>query len=318
MGASMATLASSASCMGRETQPPAAAPPTVSVPAELPTALSSPRRTVSAILVSPGMHAASCPNLEAAAASTDARPDLRRLSTWRGGASGGTEGIGILVHGCHLQADEWEHIVWGQPPDQLGRLPHAALLAWEERKALACVCFGTGASQTDDGVLEGDHTLALLLERLPRLAEFDAFEGVDLKELEVLLRRSCVAETASQNTVEEVRAGLTLFASKGCRRAVLVSSPTHLPRCLACACQVEEREPNLFGGSVWASPCDTSYAGFSGADVVVVEPPHRGDRDKALDDLPFHSMVRRSYKVEGERRSQFLKEFDALLQEYGV
>ena len=61
-----------------------------------------------------------------------------------------------------------------------------------------------------------------------------------------------------------------------------------------------------------------SYKGFSGADVVVVEPPHRGDRDRALDGLPFHSMVRRSYQVQGERRSAFLKEFEALLQDYGV
>ena len=40
---------------------------------------------------------------------------------------------GILVHGCHLSADGWEHIVWGQPPHELGRLPHAVLLAWEDR-----------------------------------------------------------------------------------------------------------------------------------------------------------------------------------------
>lgn len=276
------------------------------------------RRQTSAFLVSPGLSASWPSNLQSAGSKVAGSCDeIRRLSVWRGGASS-EGGVGILVHGCHLQADGWEEIVWGLPPDQLGRLPHAALLAWEERDSLACVCFGTGASQASDGTFEGKYTLSLLLDRIPRLSEFAAFDGVDVNELEALLRRCCVAETTSQNTVEEVRAGLAMFASKGCRRAVLVSSPTHLPRCLACACQVDETEPTLFGGSVWASPCDTSYKGFSGADVVVVEPPHRGDRDRALDDLPFHSMVRRSYKVQGERRSAFLKEFEALLQDYGV
>ena len=233
---------------------------------------------------------------------------------WRGGASS-KGGVGILVHGCHLQADGWEEIVWACHQISLG-MPHAALLAWEERDSL--LAFASGRAPLRRAMVPSKaRQLSLLLDRIPRLSEFAAFDGVDVNELEALLRRCCVAETTSQNTVEEVRAGLAMFASKGCRRAVLVSSPTHLPRCLACACQVDETEPTLFGGSVWASPCDTSYKGFSGADVVVVEPPHRGDRDRALDDLPFHSMVRRSYKVQGERRSAFLKEFEALLQDYG-
>ena len=31
--------------------------------------------------------------------------------------------------------------------------------------------------------------------------------------------------------------------------------------------------------------------------MVVVEPPHRGDRDRDLDELPFHEMVRRSFRI---------------------
>ena len=158
----------------------------------------------------------------------------------------------------------------------------------------------------------------MLFERLERLAEFHAFEGVPLDALKALLKRTCVAETTSLNTTEEVREGLRRFEAAGCRRAVLVSSPTHLPRCLACACAVEEAEPMLFGGSVWASPCDTSYKGYSGSDVVVVEPPHRGDRDKHLDEMPFHQMVKRSYRVQAARRADFLAQFDELLKAYDV
>ena len=118
--------------------------------------------------------------------------------------------------------------------------------------------------------------------------------------------------------------------------------------CLACACRVEAEHPGLFKGSVWASPSDTSYHNFSAGDVVVVEPPHRGDRDHTLDRLcaclplarlwlsrtdggrarsrrlllargrPFHEMVKRSYSISAERREAFLEEFDAMLGRFGV
>ena len=232
------------------------------------------------------------------------------------------QATGILVHGCHVDADGWDGLVWGHPPDRLGRLPRAALLAWEARASLTKICIGTGASRTADGALEGDFTLRLLLERVPRLLEFSAFDGVPLEELSTLLRRVCVSETTSTSTAEEAERGLALLASAGCTCAVLVSSPTHLPRCLACACAVLERDEALrsMPMSLCAVPSDTSYAGYSASDVVVVEPPHRGDRDRALDALPFHQMVKRSFAVQGgtERKAAFLSQLEALLVEHGV
>ena len=84
------------------------------------------------------------------------------------------------------------------------------------------------------------------------------------------------------------------------------------------SCLPQEAEPALFNGSVWASPCDTSYADTSAADVVVIEPPHRGDRNKDLDRLPFHLMIKRSFRVAPERRADFLARFTLLLEEFGV
>ena len=55
------------------------------------------------------------------------------------------------------------------------------------------------------------------------------------------------------------------------------------------------------------------------ADLVVVEPPHRGDRDRTLDDLPqLHTLVRRSYGIEPLKRAGFLVRLNALLAEFGV
>jgi hypothetical protein len=59
---------------------------------------------------------------------------------------------GILVHGCHLQADAWEEVVFGSiEKQQLGRAAKAALLTHQESPA--CVVFGSGGSEKN-GKLE--------------------------------------------------------------------------------------------------------------------------------------------------------------------
>jgi len=224
--------------------------------------------------------------------------------------------VGILVHGCHLQADGWEDIVWGAPPLRMGRLPQAVLLAWEESAQV--VLLGTGASFSSTGMVEGEFTLQYLLSHLDELHDFEALRHIPLEEVQRLVKKIAVAETKSQNTAEEVLAGFHEFAARKCTRAILVSSPTHLPRCLACACDVHHRHPGVFAGAVYACPSETCYASFEANDVVVVEPPHRGDRDKALDELPFHEMVRRSFRISGPQRVAFLQQFDALLQTYNA
>ena len=69
---------------------------------------------------------------------------------------------------------------------------------------------------------------------------------------------------------------------------------------------------------MYASPSDTCYDGAYARDVVVVEPPHRGDRDKSLDALKFHELVRRTYRVPQGHMAAFLEKLGALLEEYGA
>lgn len=112
--------------------------------------------------------------------------------------------LGIIVHGFHLEAERWEEVVWGRPPEALGRLPAAALLAWEERGSLVRVVCGTGASHAADGRTEGETIVEYLLSRISQLSDFDAFSCVPLDELEALLRDTLLAESTSRNTAEEV------------------------------------------------------------------------------------------------------------------
>ena len=231
--------------------------------------------------------------------------------------------LGVVVHGYHCSALRWEEVVWGDKvSQQLGRLPHAALLAWEGRDELASFICGTGASRDASGRLEADALVELLFTRLPRLREFECFEHVDLELLESLLRRTTVADSTSLNTEQECTAALSRLQRDGVRRAVLVSSPTHAPRCLRDACAAARRVG--FEGSLSVSPCGTSW---TGDEPVVIEPPHRPDRQPAagLADAPppFYELARRAAVVthartgdaatDALRDDSFRRALDALL-----
>lgn len=224
-------------------------------------------------------------------------------------------GTGILAHGCHLSADGWEEIVWGKPPHELGRLPHAVLLAWEENANV--LIFGTGASEKD-GLKESEYTTKYLWDHWDNLAEFEPLHRVPLDQAKALIKKILVLDAVTQNTDQEAREGLRVMSERNCHHAIFVSSPTHLPRCLACACKVVEHEPQLFSGPIYASPSDTCYHDSHAGDVVVVEPPHRGDRDKSLDSLKFHELVRRTYRVPQGQKASFFGKLQVLLEEFGA
>ncbi|CAM9177584.1 unnamed protein product, partial [Ectocarpus fasciculatus] len=152
------------------------------------------------------------------------------------GSAGGVR-TGVLIHGCHLGAKRWRSIMWGDEQQQrLGRLPHGARLAWEES---ACVVvLGTGASERN-GVLEGRYALEYLKENWEKLGDFrEAFSGVDLEQMRTAMQPLLVAEVRSQNTRQELLEAGRIFREKNCERIILVSSPTHLPRCLRDACSL--------------------------------------------------------------------------------
>jgi len=233
----------------------------------------------------------------------------------RGHAGPSTRVTGIIVHGCHLHTDGWERIVFGDPSTQeLGRVSQAALLMLEEDPV--CVVFGTGGSEKD-GKREGDFTRDYLLENFQRLALFNVFAGIDLGRLERLMRERSVAETTSRNTVEELERGADILREHRIERLILVSSPTHLPRCLRDACVVygtarSERFP--WAARLLVCPSGTSYTGAKPEDVAVVEPPHRGDRDRNLDRPMLGGIINRLYAVPPRTRRGLVLQLEKQLE----
>ncbi|MGE5541005.1 MAG: YdcF family protein [Bacillota bacterium] len=217
-----------------------------------------------------------------------------------------------LIHGCHLQADNWEHIVWGSPEkDEWGRASHALRLAARNRKAL--LIWGTGAS-SQDGALECDYTFRYAVAHATQLPDY---EGFDAYEVEALLKHRSHFDREAQNTQEEITNALRVCRERGIGTLYLVSSPTHISRCLLDAEKVRRMSNDPHGVMIYATASDTCFEDSVPDDVIIVEPPHRGD-------MPLWQTfryVRAMFSImrQGETVFQgFLQKFGELLESYGV
>lgn len=236
---------------------------------------------------------------------------------------------GVLIHGYHCNAGEWEKVVYGDPTaGLLGRVPMALLVAAQCGVPMEDIqlIFGTGASIDDKGLFESEAELALAIERCPRLArDFPAhFQDVDLAALERLLENA-IADTTSTTTFSELREAAKRFKATGhCQRIYLVTSPTHLPRVMrdAPGAFMEERLwPLPAGGLLLGVPSATSWSGCKASDVAVIEPPHLPAGARAHEpawptgDLALHRLVDKALRVLPARRGQVAKGLRLLLSE---
>ena len=222
----------------------------------------------------------------------------------------------VLIHGCHLEAVGWENIVWGNPREGiLGRAPRGLLEAY--RRDAALVIWGTGASQKD-GKKESRYTFDYTMGRLGELATIPVSGPTyPVEPLRGFLLSRSALDIETQNTTEEIRAALDLCTQRGIEELYLVSSPTHVARCLQEATKLLAERGNNHDVLVYATPSDTCFADSTPADVVIVEPPHRGD-------MPLwqtYRYVRAMFGIlrQGSGRFQgFLFDLGDLLKKYGV
>lgn len=201
----------------------------------------------------------------------------------------------ILIHGCHLQAEAWEDITFGDPQNgRLGRVPKGILeaLKWNA----TTVVFSTGASERD-GLKEGEYVYRETVKRSEQLAALAGMRAPDFREW---LEKVHILELTSQTTRQEIHASARLAKTRGESQIVLVSSPTHIMRCHQAALSVLGSDPELrfFLRDLYAVASDTSFANSTVDDVVIIEPPHRGDMPK----VPYHATAKGIF--------QFLKKPD--------
>ncbi len=217
---------------------------------------------------------------------------------------------GVLVHGCHFGALNWQGIMWGHPPDELGRVTKGVAVALQENAR--ALIFGTGASEKDKKK-EGEYTRDYLLENFFRLGAFSCFKELDLEEARALIASIAIPECRSRNTREEMEESARIFLDREIEKIILVSSPTHISRCIRDALVVfQAARYTGLREHLYAAASDTSYLGGRVEDVVIFEPPHRGDQQAFL----THYVVKRIFKIPENQMPGFLKDLDVLLSRF--
>ena len=197
----------------------------------------------------------------------------------------------ILIHGCHLKTEGWESIMWGDPLNGvLGRIPKALEIVREYDNPL--LSWGSGGSCDEDGLKEAEVSFKHALERYKEILQLSHMHPLEVKDYLESIAHMNLTQTT---TTQEVVAASELCVADEIKRLILVSSPTHVARCHQEALKLKN-EGLLPGVSISAEASDVSYTGYGPQDVVIVEPPHRGD----MPQIEFHVPVRKIF--------QFLKE----------
>lgn len=225
----------------------------------------------------------------------------------------------VVVHGCNLRALKWEEIAYGDIPNgKLGVIP-TALRAAVEFEALY-VMWGTGASERG-GVLESEYSYNYACDRFDEINELitnnQGHKFYRQKErLRAILDSRSILDTTSQNLREEVGHVLDFCQEKKHEifRIIPVSSRTHIQRCYSVFIgALVERNMNLTVIPIFS---DIGFAGATPREVVVVEPPHRGD----LPLVPFHKVVPDFFKFlraeDKELPFHFFDDLEALVKDY--
>ena len=238
---------------------------------------------------------------------------------------------GILVHGCNLRAENWRCIAWGDPPSDFGRIPLGVLLACEYDASI--VVFGTGASKKEycfggnniGELPEAEYAREMLKDNFDELDKFDIFAKrcrlFKDKESRELFKTDFFnklhLDIKSMTTLKEIEEAGNIFAEHGVERVILVSSPTHIVRCLRDAMNIYrvDKKYAAFKDNIAAMPSITCYEGASPKDVAIIEPPHRPDRPV----IPTHRRMERMmtlHSLPHEELTSLIEEFDDLLQKY--
>lgn len=212
----------------------------------------------------------------------------------------------ILIHGCHIQAGEWESIMFGTLKSP-GRVPRA--IEESINQGATFIFWGSGLGY-GEGVIESNYTFEYATtKKLGFLSDYLKMQSQDLLNY---LNQISVFDSKSTNTFEEVQEAFQKCKEQNIDQLFLVSSPTHIARCLQNACKLKYQT----GSSIKVNgvPCDTSFANSTPADVVIFEPPHREDLPK----IPLHKTLQGVFPLLKDTKiaTDFNEALKKLIQEY--
>jgi hypothetical protein len=215
--------------------------------------------------------------------------------------------VAVLIHGFHLNAMDWESVVFGKE-GQLGRVPVGVEEAVERNASL--IFWGSGSSRKD-GFTESEYTYKQAIGS--KLQEIATHVHQDPAELVHYLNCVSFLDMQAQNTEQELQLAIELCQKRGIKHLILVSSPTHIARCLQEACKIKAQNGSIHV-NIYARPSDTCFANTTPSDVTIFEPPHREDRPN----INFGSSARQIFPLlkNPDLAFEFHRDFVHLVEQY--
>jgi hypothetical protein len=231
---------------------------------------------------------------------------------------------GILLHVYHLQTKGWEQLVWGDPAsDQLGTLPKLVeiLLTESTDEPVSAIIMHTGPSKRG-GLSEGEQTKWYLLEHFDALINFPRLKqllaSLSLKDIQALHARleDIIIGEGAQNTRDEVRNAAEYFGQQGIQKVIQIAAASHAPRCIQI--QLMAREQGLIPPrQMWSVVASETYFHASKPhDLLIFEPPHRGDDPMTQISLTAPQVLRRYFELDATKKQHFLLSVHHMLKGY--
>lgn len=228
---------------------------------------------------------------------------------------------GVLMHVYYLQSG-WEELVWGQPEQGLmGTLPKLVqlLLIEDTNEPITDILMYTGPSRKD-GLNEGEYSKKYLLDHFDQLKNFPQLQPLlenlteeQLSGLKKQLDDHIHTKEQLVNSADEVVNAARYFEEHGIKKVYQLAVASHAPRCIQLQALVRYRHQIPSDQFWYTIVADTTFAGTAPNDVIVAEPPHRGD-DPAFGIHPsITDLLKRYYGLPNEARQPFLKAVESAL-----
>lgn len=229
---------------------------------------------------------------------------------------------GVLMHVNYLQPG-WEALAWGDPKKALmGTLPKLVqlLLVEDSREPITDILMYTGPSRKD-GLTEGEYSKKYLLDHFDQLKNFPQLRPLleklsyeESKAFKAQLDKIIYPKEQLINSADEVLNAAHYFEEHGITKVYQLAIASHAPRCIQLQALVRYRHQIPSEQFWYTIAADTTFENTAPNDVIVAEPPHRGD-DPALGVHPsITDLLKQYYKLPYEARQPFLKAVELVLE----
>jgi hypothetical protein len=231
---------------------------------------------------------------------------------------------GILIHVYHLEAKGWENLVWGDPEyDKLGTLPKLVELLLRESASepATTILIYSGPSEKD-GLTEGAYTKRYLLEHFEDLWNFPSLNPrltkLSSDEVEGLRKRleGIVVGPVIRNTREEVQHAAIEFQKRGINKVTQLAAASHAPRCVQSQLIIRN-EGFISSDQIWSVvTSDTYFEGTTAEDLLILEPPHRGDDPMAKMNPSAPQVLKAYLELDRFKKQHFIASVEQMLENY--